>query len=326
MDQKQKAVIIAVMIGVGVVLGIFFLYGQTASPQVGYIDPLYIYPGQAWTNLISDKQANPSIPIIAIINPNSGPGTTIDPNYVTYTGDLQSAGITAVGYIWTGYGNISISQVETQASDYKSWYSVTGIFLDGMNNKAGGETYYSTITSWAHNNGFTLVVGNPGTSTIQSYLGTVDLMITYEAAGLPSPTTVASYTTSVGGTRNDWAIIAFSVSASPSQSYIATVSPFISWIFVTDQGLPNPYGAAPSYQATEISNLVASTSVAASTISGFTGLTSTSSPTQTQTTGVQGGSPPTFVIPLSTPYLEMYAIIAAVVVAMVAAVIIARRK
>ncbi|WP_166389699.1 spherulation-specific family 4 protein [Candidatus Nitrosotalea sp. TS] len=62
----------------------------------GIIIPLYVYPGPSWDELVKEKVAHPSIPIIAIINPDSGPGTQ-DPNYNTGVQKLQSAGISVVG-------------------------------------------------------------------------------------------------------------------------------------------------------------------------------------------------------------------------------------
>ncbi len=39
--------------------------------------PLYSYPGSDWNNVIWAKQVNPNVPIVAIINPDGGPGTSL---------------------------------------------------------------------------------------------------------------------------------------------------------------------------------------------------------------------------------------------------------
>lgn len=242
----------------------------SVSAQVGLLFPMYIYPGTAWTNLISLKENYPSVPMIVVINPSNGPGSSKDSNYVTYTKDLENAGITVLGYIYTHYadGTITQSSVESQANTYKSWYSVNGLFLDQMDNKAGGETYYSNITSWAHSNGFTPVVGNPGTTTISGYVGTVDIMIPYESNGLPSAATVQSDTTALGGSAASWGIIAYNTASSPTVSYIDSVSPYIGWIYVTDAKLPNPYNVTASYEGTEIEILSAASGT--SSVAPFT--------------------------------------------------------
>jgi len=43
---------------------------------------------------------------IAIINPNSGPGSSVDQAYVSQTARSKAAGITIVGYVSTNYGKV----------------------------------------------------------------------------------------------------------------------------------------------------------------------------------------------------------------------------
>ena len=77
----------------------------TQTPT-GLIVPLYAYPtNPTWNALIQAKQSHPNVPIIAIINPNSGPGSSSDPSYVSGIASLQSAGISVVGYVPTGYAS-----------------------------------------------------------------------------------------------------------------------------------------------------------------------------------------------------------------------------
>src|SRR5205809_454505 len=83
------------------------------------------------------------VTLLAVINPNSGPGRSEDPNYVQGIKNLQAAGVVVLGYVSTGYGRLSLSKVESQVSSYKNWYSVNGIFFDGMAYVTGSEKYYS---------------------------------------------------------------------------------------------------------------------------------------------------------------------------------------
>ncbi len=284
MDQKQKAIIVSSIIIVAVAFGFTANFGSTSNQVVGYIVPLYANPntatGQAVFNaLIQQKQANPGVPMIAIINPytgpGTGPGTSTDPNseYAPYTADLQAVGIIVIGYVWTNYGAIAQSTVETQMSNYKTWYNVNGIDLDSMSNVAGLQSYYSTLTAYGHSNGMPEIVGVSGSTMPSSYVGTVDVIIPYATTGLPLASTVAADTTGTGGVASQWGIIAEGVSTAPTPSYISSVASNIAWLYVTD----NPFGTAPSYQSTEVSNLAIAGGVA-TTIS-------TSSITTTITTG-----------------------------------------
>src|SRR5438093_11893007 len=60
-----------------------------------------------------------------------------------------------------------------------------GIFSDEIANRADGESYYKSLNGYAKSKGYTFTVGNPGTDTLSSYIGTVDSIIIYETDGLP---------------------------------------------------------------------------------------------------------------------------------------------
>ena len=286
----------------------------SSYPQVGYIVPLYVDPNKStgqiiFNNLIAVHQANPSVPVIAIINPGSGPcyngSCAANGNYLTYIQSLQFAGIQVMGYVDTAYGNaaggVPLSTAKSYMYDYKNWYGTNGIFLDEMDNVPGeSESYYTSLTSYGHSLGFSLIIGNPGTTTVSSYIGTVDMMIGYENGGLPSASNVYGDTIGIGGQRAQWGIIAFTVSSVPSISYLQGVSNDISWIYVTDAiGPPpitnNPYDVAPTYQNTEVSNLAisgsGSTTTQSSTTSAGGGGGTTTTTTSTMATNTNSSNP-----------------------------------
>src|SRR5713226_9641864 len=171
-------------------------YPAFATSSTGVIVPLYSYPGSYWTQVIQAKNAHPSVPIIAIINPNNGPGSSIDSTYTNSIQQLQSAGITVLGYVYTGYGSRSTSSAEADINTYNSWYHINGIFFDEMSNVSGNENYYSTLSSYVKSHGMTMTVGNPGTDTLSSYIGTVDNLVIYENPGLPTTPDLGSWHTS----------------------------------------------------------------------------------------------------------------------------------
>ncbi|MHB2036611.1 MAG: spherulation-specific family 4 protein, partial [Nitrososphaerales archaeon] len=72
----------------------------TTSTPTGVMIPLYSYPGSDWNVVEQAKLAHPSVPIVAIINPNNGPGGSQDPNYVAGVNNLRSAGVTVLGYVY----------------------------------------------------------------------------------------------------------------------------------------------------------------------------------------------------------------------------------
>src|ERR1700676_998467 len=125
------------------------------------IVPLYTYPGVSWSAIISAKQANPSVAMVVIINPDNGPGTAKDQNYVTGINNLRAAGIVVLGYDHTSWAARPLADVKADINSYKSWYNASGIFFDEMSNVPGDEGYYSTLNQYSKSLGLNFTVGNP---------------------------------------------------------------------------------------------------------------------------------------------------------------------
>jgi hypothetical protein len=226
----------------------------TSSPlptgKTGVMVPLYVYPGSYWDTLIQAKNAHPGVPIIAIVNPASGPGSSIDSNYVNGIQKLKSAGIVVLGYVYTSYGSRSTDDEKYEINEWKNWYNVDGIFFDEMVNWAGYESYYSTLNSYTKSLGMTMTVGNPGADTSSSYIGTMDNIVIYESPGMPSASSLAGWHTSYN--KNSFSIIPFGI-GSLDTSAVSTASNYVGYVYATDDILPNPYDTLPWY----LENLVA---------------------------------------------------------------------
>lgn len=242
-----------------------------ATSSTGIIVPLYSYPGSYWNQVIQAKNAHPSVPIVVIVNPNSGPGSSVDSTYVSSIKQLQSAGITVLGYVYTSYGSRSTSAAEADITSYHNWYNVNGIFFDEMSNVSGYESYYSTLTQYVKSHGMTMTVGNPGTDTLSSYVGTVDNLVIYESPGLPTISNLAGWHTSYA--KSNFSMIAFGVGL-PTQSYVTSTTSDVSYIYATDDNLPNPYDTIPSYFGSLMAELDTG-SVLPTAPSAPTGLTAT---------------------------------------------------
>ncbi|SRR5579885_315277 len=214
----------------------------TADPT-GVMVPLYTYPGQTWDTVIQAKNANPAVPVVAIINPSNGPGS-YDPNYASGITSLKQAGIIVLGYVFTGYGSRDAGSIESDINSYKNWYGVNGIFFDEMSNVAGQEGYYKNLSEYAKSQGLAMTVGNPGADTAASYIGTMDNIIIYENWGLPTSTYLAGWHTSYS--KDNFAIIPYGVSSLDS-SYVAAAAAYVKYIYITDDSLPNPWDSVPSY-------------------------------------------------------------------------------
>jgi hypothetical protein len=214
--------------------------------------PAYIYPsprGSAWKQLdTSAKTAS----IVAIMNPDSGPGSQADSNYVTAVDNLQAAGGQVIGYVDSGYASIPLSTVESEISDYLNWYHVNGIFVDDMTDDSGSTdvSYYQSIYQYAHGlqSNWT-VVGNPGTTVPENYvsLPVADVLVTYEDnTGYGSATPPSwQYGYPAGHFANVVDHVP-SIAAMESDVKLAA-SRDVGWVYVTNENDPNPYASLPSF-------------------------------------------------------------------------------
>jgi hypothetical protein len=259
-------------------------YAATTTIDSGVVIPLYNYPDSTWTTIAQTAQANPNVPIIAVINPNNGPGSSEDPTYLAGVQSLQAAGVKVLGYVATGYATSSysaLSSVESLANDYKVWYNVNGIFFDEMSNVATYESYYSTLNSYVKSDGMTYTMGNPGTSVPDSYIGILNNLVIDENQGYPS----LSFITYPGYPASDFSFIAYGVSY--NAAFVTSAASLVGYMYIDNLSGGNPYSTLSSLFAQTVATLAAidGTQTSSTTSSTSTSTTSTTSTSSTSTAG-----------------------------------------
>ena len=280
-SSRSASIAVATILLAGLVGAAATRISFAATSNSGVVIPLYTYPTDgSWAASLQAKKAHPNVPIIAIINPSDGPGGASDSNYVQGVKNFQAAGIIVIGYVATGYASHGMSDLDAQISRYKNWYSVNGIFFDEMANNQGNENYYSTLNTYVKSLGMTYTMGNPGTTTLKSYVGTLDSIIIYESAGTPSLSYPASATFYPSYSKSNFGFLAYSV-PSLDTSFETSTSTYVQWMYITNDGLSNPWDTLPSYFMNEVAALDAgtqsstSTSATTSTTTTATGTTAT---------------------------------------------------
>ena len=216
--------------------------GGAAQQLTGSIVPLYTYPSDAsWTAIIAAKKAHLAVRVIAIVNPNSGPGDSVDATFTSGIAKLVAADVVPIGYVSTNYGKRGAAAVNADVDKWRASYpAVAGIFFDEQSVQAGDEAFYRDASSHAKGKGFTLTVGNPGTGVPDSYLDTVDIMLNYESAGLPSLNSLAKYAPH----REHFAIIPYA--AAFDATYAKAAANSVAYVYITNDDLPNPWDSLPS--------------------------------------------------------------------------------
>lgn len=101
--------------------------------------------------------ANPTLPFLFVVNPSSGPGsanTQPDSNYQTCIAELASnANARVLGYVATGQGTRSSSDVTTDIATYAQWdaaYRPTGIFFDETEATTDFVSLYQSYANAVH--------------------------------------------------------------------------------------------------------------------------------------------------------------------------------
>jgi hypothetical protein len=141
--------------------------------------PLYVAPGSEWDSLIT---AAANVQIIAIINPNSGPGTGPDSSYTSYMAKFKNAGIEMVGYVYTSYGERAISAVEADVNTYATKFpGLSGIFFDEASAEKSDVAFYTTATNYVlSKSGYVHSILNPGVQPDQGYFAASTAIVLFE--------------------------------------------------------------------------------------------------------------------------------------------------
>jgi hypothetical protein len=211
--------------------------------KTGIMYPLFGLPGPTWDDMIEYRKAHPSLPWIAIINPLNGPG---DPNYVfeTYVEKMQEANIQVLGYVSTYWSAVPLETIKDDIDKYKEYFDVDGIFLDEMSNRLEDVDHYREISTYAKLVGMKYVVGNTGTDAAPGYVGIVDNIVISEGYGEPTLSRLAGWHVPHG--RDNFSYIAYNRNTVDPQ-YVITSTHFASYVYITDDYLPNPYDKMPSH-------------------------------------------------------------------------------
>ncbi len=211
----------------------------------GIAVPSYFGPGPLWTRM---EQACPGVGM-AIINPASGPGFARDPGYADQVKNSQSAGLTVLGYVHTGYSTRVASAVRADVDAYYLWYGVDGIFFDeASTERSYASSYYAALYDHVQAKiGKALTVLNPGTQTHECYMAVADTIVTFEgpystyAGRYPIPSWVGDYPA-----KRFWHLVYAAPGVRRMEKAVRlSVKRGAGWVYVTPYDLPNPWNSLP---------------------------------------------------------------------------------
>ena len=213
-----------------------------------YFDP----PGSDWHRLEVQAAKMPGR-LYAIANPNSGPGSSYNASYASAIASMQADSGRVIGYVWTNYGAVPAASVKSQIDQWYAFYpALDGIFFDGQSNVPGQEPYYLQLYNYVkQKDSASLVVGNPGANTLESYLfyngqRVTDVICIFETNVGFDAWTPPLWTSKYS--RDNFYIIAYNTPIGQLVSRVQrAASSNVGWTYVTDATLPNPYDVLPAY-------------------------------------------------------------------------------
>jgi len=243
------------------VLFVFLLGESSRACALGLLIPAYFDPSQAanWETL---NQAADRVPLIAIMNPNNGPTSSVKPDYIRVVNALRSSRGRVIGYIYSSYAARPLAQVKTDVDRYDGFYTIDGFFIDEVTNDSDAAhlAYYSELYEYIKSkSGAYLVVGNPGINTLSNYLTrpTFDALVTFENnTGYPAYRPDA-WTQKQPATA--FSHLCYDVTnAVTMTNYVQlAVKRNAGYVYVTDDRGNNPWDTLASYWNAEV-NLVES--------------------------------------------------------------------
>lgn len=167
-----------------------------AQERTGLLIPMYVYPGDvrenaAYNHLLELKRRYETVPMWVIVNPASGPGKKVDPNYTRCIDQLLGAGCVVLGYVTTSYARRPEAQVRAEVDQWLKLYPrVQGVFFDEMINADTdvGARYQAALRQYAHGVGFWPTVANPGAATPGRYFkaSAADVIVVHENNAWPA--------------------------------------------------------------------------------------------------------------------------------------------
>ena len=272
-----------------------FLALQTsvsAADGPGLLVPAYFRPGEKgnWDRLV--EVAKRRVPVIAVINPEVGPGPEMDAAYTRAIKDLKKAGGKVVGYVFTKKGLRNQAHVMEDITRYHEFYpDLDGLFIDQMptaetfreldnrkpsplraqfarigGSKAGKASvggsarktmidYYYRV--WLHAKALKaewLVIGNPGGYPDEQFFNekTADMFVTY--AGYDGYDAYQTPAWLKGAKSKETAHLVYDVSFADDmrRRFSQAKAHGVKWIYITDDGGGNPWDTLPAYWNEEV--------------------------------------------------------------------------
>jgi hypothetical protein len=187
-----------------------------------------------------------------IFDPADGPGSTIDPTYVSAISSVRDLGISLLGYVTTEYGRRSADEMIREVESYTRWYQPTGIFFDQTPPASTSNRGIVATFEYVRSTQMAIAI-NPG----QPDIDPEDVHVSDHVVNFEGPlatyrhTRFPSWTTEFAPERF-WHLV-YDVDLATLSAVLTTAARNRAGIvFVTDSTMPNPWRRLPRYWGEEL--------------------------------------------------------------------------
>ncbi len=250
--------------GLGLVLCGAAPGARAEEPTLSLLVPAYIWPAgeqlKDWNRLIA---AADRVPIVAIVNKDSGPGKQVDKNLLAV---LERAArrskLTMVGYVPLKYARRTVADVKADVDGWLSLYPgvLSGIMFDEQPSGPEGVGYVAECAAYVRSRiKNARIVSNPGAMCAPEYL---------TIAGAPTiclfenKTGIDAYRPPPWRTKfrpGQMAVVLYDVptASAMKRALREMVRKRTGCVYITDDSGANPWDRLPSYWEEEVAAVAA---------------------------------------------------------------------
>jgi hypothetical protein len=255
--MTQHGIIVTFLAAAVVVSGAAKAGEPSGKPSLRILVPAYFYPSRdgmsAWKEMLASANETP---IVAIVNPGSGPGRRVDANYEEVFRLAKTSKALLIGYVTLSYAKRPAAEVNAEIDTWLKFYpGIQGIFFDEQ--PSGAEHAAFAGQCFAHAAAKidkALIVSNPGTRCAREYaeLPQKPVIVLYErGTGLDQyepPAWTKDFT------ADRFSVLLYGVKSKDEMQHTFrdAAAKRIGYFYVTDAQGRNPWNRLPTYWNEEV--------------------------------------------------------------------------
>ena len=228
-----------------------------AQPPLRILVPAYFYPSRegltAWKELLASANETP---IVAIVNPASGPGRRVDSNYEEVFRLARSSKVTLIGYVTLSYAKRPAAEVKADVDTWVKFYpGMQGIFFDEQPSAAEHAAFAGECFAHAASKiDKALIVSNPGTRCAREYaeLPQKPVLVLYERGTGLDKYQPPDWTKDFAADRFSVLLYGMKSKDDMRQAFRDAAAKRVGYFYVTDAEGRNPWNRLPAYWEEEV--------------------------------------------------------------------------